>query len=475
MRDQKNNHDSNHSLRVVTYLLLAVFVCMIVYFFYFMQVQAMDVINNPYNSRLNLFAERTIRGDILSSDGQILATTEVEADGTEKRVYPYGSLFAHSVGYSSPGKTGVENLANFYLLTSHENTARQIINELSEKKNMGDSVVTTLDVSLQKAASDALNGRNGAVVAIDPRSGKILAMVSNPGFDPNTLEENWDRLISSDNTEGQLLNRASQGLYPPGSVFKIVTLLEYIKENPNTWRDYSYDCNGTFEYDGYTISCYHQTAHGHQTIGEAFANSCNGAFASIGLTLDKSSFQALADSLLFNHSLPLTIEYSKSSFKMGADAGTWEVLQTSIGQGSTQVTPIHIAMITSAIARGGTLMKPYLVDSVTSPSGSLVRRFSSDTYGNLLSRDEAELLGTAMRMVVTEGTATSLQNDVYTAAGKTGSAEFEDGKDTHAWFTGYAPCDDPEIVVTVIVEEGGSGGSVAAPVAKAVFDTYFTD
>ncbi len=474
MRDHDNDKPGR-SLLIVTYLLIALFVCMIVYFVYFLQVQAMDVINSSYNSRLEMFAERTVRGEILSSDGEVLAKTEIGEDGTEKRIYPYGSLFAHSVGYASPGKTGVEDVANYYLLRSHENVAKQIVNELSEKKDMGDSVITTLSYRLQKAASDALGDRKGAVIAIDPGTGKILAMVSKPGFDPNTLEQNWDSLISSENTGGQLLNRASQGLYPPGSIFKILTLLEYIRENPDTWRDFTYDCDGVMEYDGYTISCYHKSAHGLQNIGEAFANSCNGAFATIGLTLDKGSFQTLAGELLFNRNLPLSIEYNRSSFKMGINADTWEVLQTSIGQGSTQMTPIHAAMITAAIAEGGTLMKPYLIDSVQSPTGTVVKRFSSDRFGNIMGDEYAALLATAMRMVVTEGTGSALLNDSYAVAGKTGSAEFEDGKETHAWFTGYAPFDDPEIVVTVIVEEGGSGGTVAAPVAKAVFDAYFSD
>ncbi len=474
MRDHDNDKPGR-SLLIVTYLLIALFVCMIVYFVYFLQVQAMDVINSSYNSRLEMFAERTVRGEILSSDGEVLAKTEIGEDGTEKRIYPYGSLFAHSVGYASPGKTGVEDVANYYLLRSHENVAKQIVNELSEKKDMGDSVITTLSYRLQKAASDALGDRKGAVIAIDPGTGKILAMVSKPGFDPNTLEQNWDSLISSENTGGQLLNRASQGLYPPGSIFKILTLLEYIRENPDTWRDFTYDCDGVMEYDGYTISCYHKSAHGLQNIGEAFANSCNGAFATIGLTLDKGSFQTLAGELLFNRNLPLSIEYNRSSFKMGINADTWEVLQTSIGQGSTQMTPIHAAMITAAIAEGGTLMKPYLIDSVQSPAGTVVKRFSSDKFGNIMDDEYAALLATAMRMVVTEGTGSALLNDSYAVAGKTGSAEFEDGKETHAWFTGYAPFDDPEIVVTVIVEEGGSGGTVAAPVAKAVFDAYFSD
>lgn len=133
------------------------------------------------------------------------------------------------------GQDGLESLANFYLLSSHMNLVEQAVNELSDVKNLGDQVVTTLDVGLQQAASDALGDRRGAVVVMEPDTGKILAMVSKPGFDPNQLSSQWESLISGDNTEAQLLNRAAQGVYPPGSTFKIVTLLEYIREHPDTW------------------------------------------------------------------------------------------------------------------------------------------------------------------------------------------------------------------------------------------------
>ncbi len=474
MNRERPNPKANQSLLAVMYVLLAVFLCMIGYFGYFVQVEGRSVINNSYNARLDLFAERIIRGEIRSSDGQVLAGTETAEDGTETRVYPFGALFAHAVGYSSPGKTGLESLANFYLLSSHENAALQLINELSDRKNVGDNVITTLDVDLQKAASDALGGRTGAVVVLEPDTGKILAMVSEPGFDPNTLSEDWDFLISGDNTDAQLLNRAAQGVYPPGSVFKIVTLLEYIREHPDDWRNYSFDCNGIYDSGEYTISCYHNNVHGHQNIGEAFAKSCNGAFASLGLTLDQDAMRELTTQLMFNTELPVSIEYSKSSYAMGSGADNWEILQTSIGQGSTQMTPLHVAMITAAAANGGLLMKPYLIDHVESEAGEEVKKFTPEAYGALMTADEAEILGTAMRMVVTEGTGSAVYTEAYEAAGKTGSAEFETGKETHAWFTGYAPLDDPQIVVTVIVEEGGSGGAVAAPIARAVFDTYFS-
>jgi peptidoglycan glycosyltransferase len=474
MNKEKPNPKANKSILGITCVLAALFVGMAGYFGYFLQVRSETVINNSYNARLDHFETKIVRGEILSSDGQILARTDVAEDGSETRVYPFGSLFSHVVGYSNFGKTGLESLANYYLLSSHANLIEQTVNELSDQKNTGDNVVTTLDVELQKAASDALAGRKGAVIAMEPDTGRILAMVSEPNYDPNTLSADWDSLISGDNTQAQLLNRATQGVYQPGSVFKMVTLLEYIREHPDDWKNYSFDCDGAFEHGDYTISCYHGNAHGHQNIGEAFANSCNGAFSSLGLTLDQSKMRELATQLLFNQDLPLSIAYSKSSYTMGTDASDWEILQTSIGQGSTSMTPMHTAMITAAIANGGALMKPYLIDHVETVEGETVKRFLPSSSGSLMTPQEAETLGVAMRMVVTEGTGSALRTDAYEAAGKTGSAEFETGKETHAWFTGYAPADNPKLVVTVIVEEGGSGGAVAGPIARTVFDTYFS-
>jgi Cell division protein FtsI/penicillin-binding protein 2 len=474
MKKTKPDSHTNRNILLITYLMVGLFISMIGYFGYFLQVRGETVINNSYNARLDRFSDRIIRGELLSHDGRILARTEADEDGSERRVYPYGPLFAHSVGYSDHGKTGLEALANFYLLSSHMNLIEQTVNEFSGVKNIGDNVITTLDVDLQQTASDALGGRRGAVIVMEPDTGKILAMISRPEYDPNTLGADWDFLISGENTEAQLLNRSTQGLYPPGSTFKILMILEYIREHPDTWREYTFDCDGIYECGDYTISCYHGNVHGHQTLEQAFANSCNGAFAALGQELDAGAMHDLAEQLLFNQELPLSLAYSKGSFTMNTGADTWEILQTSIGQGNTQITPMHNAMITAAIANGGILMKPYLLERVESSAGEEVKQFLPESAGSLMTADEAEALSGLMPLVVTEGTGSAVRTDAYSVAGKTGSAEFETGRETHAWFTGFAPAESPRLAVTVVVEEAGSGGQVAAPIARSIFDRYFS-
>ncbi len=474
MKKANPNPKANRNIMFLTYVILAVFFGMVLYIGYFLQVTSEEVINNSYNSRLDRFSDRMIRGQILSKDGQVLAYTHVGEMGEEIRVYPFGNLFSHVVGHSTKGKTGLESLGNFYLLSSHVNLFEQIFNELSNKKNPGDNVVTTLDVELQQIAYQALGDRNGAVIAIEPDTGKVLAMVSKPDYDPNplSLETSWEEMIGAPDNQGQLLNRAVQGLYPPGSIFKIVTMLEAMRENPEHYLEDTFDCSGTFTQNEYSIRCYHGTAHGTQDMSLAFANSCNGAFAQMGLHLDLDRMYQLTEQLLFHSDLPLSMAYSKSSYEMKAGAGDWEILQTAIGQGKTQVTPMHFAMITCAIANGGILMKPYAMDRVVNGAGEEIKKFLPESYKSLMTAEESRGLNELMIRVVAEGTGSALRDAPYQAAGKTGSAEFETGKETHAWFTGYAPADDPKIVVTVVVEEGGSGGTAAAPVARAMFDQY---
>ncbi len=472
MNRQVPNPKANKNILFITYLVVAAFACMIGYFGYFLQFRGETVINNSYNARLDRFADRIVRGELQSGDGRVLARTEAVGK-SEQRSYPYGEVFAHVVGYSDYGKAGLEALANFYLLSSHMNLIERTVNELANVKNIGDNVVTTLNADLQQTAYDALGGRKGAVVVMEPDTGKILAMVSQPGYDPNTLKENWDALISGGNTQAQLLNRAAQGLYPPGSTFKIITILEYIRENPDTWRDFTFQCDGRYECGDYTISCYHGNVHGSQTLEQAFANSCNGAFAALGQELDPGKMHELAEQLLFNKELPLPFAYNKSSFVMNSGADTWEVLQTSIGQGATQMSPVHNAIITAAVANGGILMKPYLIERVENGMGEEIHRFRPEAYGNLMTAQEADDLAGLMQKVVTEGTGSAVRTDSYTVAGKTGSAEFEAGRETHAWFTGFAPAENPEICVTIIIEGAGAGGDYAVPIAKRIFDAYF--
>ena len=259
----KPSSKSNRSILGITYVVVALFLGLAAYLGYFLQVKSEDVINNSYNARLDSFSDRIVRGRILASDGTVLAQTQVDGGGNETRVYPFGDIFDHAVGYSTKGKTGIEALANFYLLTSHVNLLEQVGNELTGNKNPGDDVYTTLDTELQQAAYAALGARKGVVIAMEPDTGKILAMVSKPGYDPNSLPGDWEALTAQDNKEGQLLNRATQGLYPPGSTFKIVTALEYMREHPADYKNYQFDCGGVYENGEYRIKCYHGTAHGH--------------------------------------------------------------------------------------------------------------------------------------------------------------------------------------------------------------------
>lgn len=458
----------------ITYVFAALFIGMCIYFGWFLQFDSENVINSSYNVRLDRFSDRIVRGKILSSDGSVLAETKVSENGTETRHYPYNYMFVHSVGYSGKhGKTGIEALGNFYLLSSHVNLLEKTVNELRGKKNMGDNVVTTLDAELQQVASDAMGNRRGAVIAMEPDTGKIRAMVSQPNFNANTVDEQWEELTSTDNTKAHLVNRATQGLYPPGSTFKIITALEYLHENPGGMSDFHFDCDGLFEAEQHQIRCYHGESHGSQDLRMTFANSCNGAYAQMGLDLNLTQFASLTNQLLFNQDLPLSIPCNKSSFVMTEGADEWERLQTAIGQGKTQITPMHNLLITAAIANGGTLMKPYLIDHVENAGGQTVKKFMPDSYGSLMSSEDATVLTDLMTAVVTDGTGSALRGASYTAAGKTGSAEFETGKETHAWFVGFAPVEDPKLAVCVILEESGSGGKQAGPVARAVFDKFF--
>ena len=444
----------------VTCAFIILFLGMIGYITHYSATHKQELINNSYNGRQQMLLAKNRRGDILAADGEVLART-VESDGEEVREYPYKNLFSHAVGYSVNGRMGVEAAANYYLINSNAPLSEKAGMDISEEKYPGDTVYTTLDVNLQQVASTALGVYRGAIVVTEPATGRILAMVSKPDFDPEKIEEQWDDFLE-DEESGILLNRVTQGLYPPGSTFKIVTALEYIRENPETYDSYSYNCSGAIKRGEDRIQCYHGTTHGSVDFERSFAKSCNTSFANIGLSLDRGAFSSTLDDLLFNQELPLGFNYSQSRVDMGVNTTDSEMMQISIGQGTTGITPMHLNMITCAIANQGTLMKPYLVDRVENSAGSVVKSFEPSSYRRIISADEASELSALMAGVVTNGTASRLKDLSYTAAGKTGSAEYGTVKgDSHAWFTGFAPAENPEICVTIIIEGAGAGGDYA--------------
>lgn len=471
-----DNEKTNNEILFITYIFVGVFVALVFYIIYFTAFKSDSFINNAYNiKRGELLAKKTVRGTILSGDGEVLARTVTDEEGNEVREYPYGSVFAHSVGFMAQGCIGVESMANYKLLNCSNFITDRIMNDISGNKNPGDTVVTTLDTGLQQTAYDALGDRKGAVILMDVKTGYILAMVSKPDFDPNRIEEIWDT-VNEDTENSPLLNRATQGLYPPGSTFKIVTALEYIREKKDT-SSYEFDCTGHFEYDGVKINCYHGQNHGHMDLDLSFAKSCNSSFANISSGLDKGEFAATCNKLMFNRELPCPYSYKLSTVDLNKDSDSADLIQTGIGQGKTQITPIHMAMITSAVANGGLLMEPMVIDEVKNTQGATVKDYKSREYGSLMTAEEALRLRELMRGVILNGTGSRLLNtEGYEAAGKTGSAEYsKDKTKSHAWFAGFAPYDAPEVAIAVIVEGGGSGGETAVPIARMVFDRYFSD
>ena len=251
---KKSNYKvpKNREVLLTTYFFVALFLGMMVYLCHFVITNEHEIYNNSYNSRQEILLSQNFRGSIYARDGELLATTSFQQDGTEVREYPYRELFSHVVGFSTHGKTGIEAQGNYYLINSNAPLTEKVANDMAGKKNPGDDIYTTLDVQLQEVAYKALGVYDGAIIISEPSTGKILAMVSKPDFDPNLVDSMWDEL-TADKETGQLLNRVTQGLYPPGSTFKIVTALEYIRENPETYNQYHYQCNGHFTLDGNTI------------------------------------------------------------------------------------------------------------------------------------------------------------------------------------------------------------------------------
>lgn len=431
------------------------------------------LINNSYNGRQQILLSQNTRGSIMASDGTVLAKTATDAQGNEVRQYPFSNEFAHVVGYASQGRAGVEAMANYYLINSNVSIAEKAKDDAAQQKYPGDNVYTTLNTKLQEVAYKSLGVYRGAVVVSDPKTGAILAMVSKPDFDPNEIDQEWKTLVA-DKENSELLNRATQGLYPPGSTFKIMTSLEYIRENPDTYQNYRYNCTGSFTHGQDTIKCFHGEHHGQLDFFGSFAKSCNSSYANISMTLDRSSFKKTLTELMFNSALPLEMNYSKSVAISEPSTSDSDIMQLAIGQGTTAMTPIHLNMITCAVANGGDLMKPYLIDHVQTATGKMVRQFDAEEYKRLMTQNEASILTEMMKGVVQSGTATKLKGLSYTAAGKTGSAEYSNlTSDSHAWFTGFAPAEDPKICVTIIIEKAGSGGEYAVPIAKRIFDAYF--
>lgn len=427
---------------------------------------------NAYNPRLSEEEEHYIRGSILDAQGNALAYTQVEEDGSKTRVYPYGATFAHITGYSARTKTGLELALNEDLLST-SSWRDEITYLMGEEDIEGNSAILTVDGGLQQYAYDLMGDYKGAIVISEPKTGKILALVSTPSYDPNTISSDWQTL--SEDPDSPLYARATQGRYPPGSTFKIITSLAFYR-NYKDWESYTYTCEGITQLGSTTLPCYDQTVHGTQDIYDAFANSCNTFFANVGLLLGGTAIREAAESLYINSTVDFILPQSVSKVVVSDSDSTEMIGETAIGQGKSEITPFQMNMLTAAIANNGMLYAPYIVDRIVNPDGETVNKNLPTLYdADVLKPEEASYLEDLMEGVVSYGTASSLSGlycDVY---GKTGTAQVDDDDiaNPHSWFTGYTKVDgETDIAITVVVENG-AGIRNAVPIVYDLLCYYY--
>ncbi len=449
----------------------AMYFLMFAYLSNFIFYKSQKFSSSVYNPRTSVVQNDYVRGSIYDRDMEELAYTQINDDGSFERVYPYGRIFAHTVGAIGEGKTGLELSYNFVLQNPSNELFQMMRSLLFGDYIYGDSIVTTLDEGLQEYCYEQLDGKKGSIIVSDAKTGEILSMVSYDNFSPRTYEEDFDQL-SSDEENTPLLNRATQGLYPPASTFKILSALDII-ENLEGYEDYTFLCTGSYTIDGETISCNNGEVHGEVNLESAFAESCNSYFASLIESMGVTELDEIADRMLFNEKIEFDLPVSTSVYTLNEDSGTAEVLQSAIGQGNTLITPLQLNMIAGAVANDGVMKKPYLVSQIVDENGRNVKRYKDEDLAVVMTEEEAKIIQDLMVGVVEEGTARAAQPNNTTLAGKTGTAEV-DGELSHGLFVGYAPADDPEIVITVVLENSGGSGATL-PIVKNVVEYYFNN
>lgn len=474
-------NDFRNSVKKVMVVFLFFFVALISYIAYFQAFKAPELASQPGNKRLWAKRNEVIRGTIYDRDKNALTKSAITGTLTQSREYIQGDLYSHALGYVSP-KYDLYGLERSYdsELTSYSSVESGIrnfiqdfnINSLKESfKNrgeeetkIGNGVITTLDTDIQRAAYNALGDRKGAAVALNPKTGEVLAMVSKPTFNPNDLDS------SMQITEGSpLLNRVTSGLYPPGSTFKTITTASALENLPNI-------TNKIFEDNGKIVFNEKQSlpnaggaSYGNINLKTAFQVSSNVVFGTLAMDLGNDNLKKTAEDFGFNKTIPAEgFSITQSKFPKLEDYEKGMIAQSGIGQASIEATPIQMALVASTIANNGVMMKPKLVNEVVDMNGNTVKKIGDKKYAEVISKEDAGIITDYMVNLVN-----SNRNMYYfngkNVAGKTGTAENSSGKD-HSWFIGFAPAENPQIAVAVIVENGGFGASVAAPVVGEIIN-----
>jgi peptidoglycan glycosyltransferase len=443
--------------------------------------------SNPANSRILLEEYSRERGPILVGNRPIASSEATNDELRYLREYRNGPLYAPAVGYYSHvyGSSGIERFENSILSgTDDRQFVRRVADLLAGHPPKGGAVKLTLDPRAQQAAYDRLDGRRGAVVALEPGTGRILAMVTSPSYDPNALSTHsrakataaWQRL-NADKAK-PMLDRSLSETYAPGSTFKLVTAAAALSSGnyepdsrvPGPARlDLPLTTTDLPNYFSGTCSPGSQTT----TIRHALHRSCNTTFGALALRLGDDALRDQATKFGFGSDLDVPIPVARSVFPEGINAP--QTAQSAIGQFDVRSTPLQMAMVAAGIANRGKVMAPYLVDQVTAADLSVLSKTEPQELSEAVTPEVAAQLTNMMVGVVEEGTGSNARINGVQVAGKTGTAQVSEGRNAHAWFVSFAPADDPEVAVAVVLENGGgdaprevSGNQLAAPIARAV-------
>ncbi len=461
--------------RLLTLITIAMLVVSGAYGLYSVSAYGNRWVSSARNTRYRSAKSSVIPGDILDRNGVVVASS----DENGKRTYQSNTLsrssMVHLIGDTEGNvANGIESFQANYLL-GFETSLNERVNALLDgTQRKGDTVVITADSKLQTEIVEIFlntsntRGKCGAAVVMNYKTGEVLALVSLPVYDPQNIT---DAIRNS--SQHPYWNRALQSLMPPGSTFKIITAVAALENLPNA-QNALYTCTGATQVmDEHIITDYGNEQHGEISLAKAFRVSCNNAFAQTALVIGDSALRKTAENFGFNDNFlfrDLVVENSRYPTE---NRNSFEIAWSGVGQSQVAVTPLHLCMVSAAIANDGVMMEPRLLSRVQSPAGAVRTRTASRVYRTACSKETAQILDGYMKDVVKSGTGTRAKVDGLTIAGKTGSAEgSSNGMDvTHAWFTGYIDDARYPYAVCVLVEEGGTGGSVAAPVAQKIF-TY---
>ena len=436
------------------------------------------------------------RGLVFADDGTtVLARNrkrDVEGREWFLRHYPEGSLAAHAVGYSTleRARTGLEESMNDFLTGSNSNLSSLVDrarSRLTGEPQEGNHLVLTLDAAAQKKANSLLQGRCGAIVALEPATGRVLVMASAPTFDPNLAARNFDRITATRavcDPAAPLLNRATQGLFVPGSTFKVVTAAAALDSGQFRPTSTFFDPGYCIQYGRRVFNYADQNGpeqFGRVTLGEALEHSINAVFCDIGKELGGDVLVDYAKRFGFYSVPPLdTPEAERLASGLYEDGRLFDPELSSdvdegrlaFGQERLLATPLQMAMVASAIANGGVLMSPYLVERILKPDRSVLTQTKPEKLSDAVKPGTAAALTRMMEAVVASGTGRGAQIPGLSVAGKTGTGETGVAEENDAWFIAFAPADDPEVAVAVALShEPGTGGAAAAPIVREVIET----